>query len=192
MACPGECVIAERQVVAYDGTCCVCISLWLLLLLEDGSSFDRQSAKCCERFSCDSDLKTALARIECIRLSVCQVRGILSDYDNSVATVTTFYDSDLDEGSDPEQEYTFVEAEAEHLEGVLELYAEYEHAVSNALFAAPVLFNVGFNGFEHVLFVPSHNMIPDDPIGWREQDRFFSSGLNDLVIPALSEALATM
>ena len=115
------------------------------------------------------------------------MRRILSDFDDSVATVTAFYDSDLDY-DDSDQ----VEAEEEHLEITLELYDAYTHAVSNALFDAPVLFNVGFNGFEHVLLVPSHNVNPDDLIGWREQDKFFSSGLDDLVIPALSEALATM
>lgn len=127
-----------------------------------------------------------------MRLSVCQVRRIVSDYDCSVAAVAAFYDSDQDEGSAQEAADTFVEAEEEHLEITLDLYDAYARAVSSALINAPVLFNVGFNGFEHVLLVPSHNVNPDDLMCWSERDRFFLRGLDDLVIPALSEALATM
>ena len=128
----------------------------------------------------------------CVRPSVCQVRRIVSEYDDSVATVAAFYDSDQDEGPDQETADTFVEAEEEHLEITLDLHDAYARAVSSALINAPVLFNVGFNGFEHVLLVPSHNVNPDDLMCWSERNRFFLRGLDDLVIPALSEALATM
>ena len=118
-----------------------------------------------------------------MRLSVCQVRRIVSEYYHSVATVAASYDSDQDDDSDMEEE---------HLEITLDLYDAYERAVSSALINAPVLFNVGFNGFEHVLLVPRWKVSPDDLVYWNERDRFFLRGLDDLVIPALSEALATM
>ena len=111
------------------------------------------------------------------------MRRIVSEYYHSVATVAASYDSDQDDDSDLEEE---------HLEISLELYDAYEHAVSSALMRAPVLFHVGFNDFKHVLLVPSHNVNPDDLMYWNERDRFFFRGLKDLVIPALSEALATM
>ena len=111
-----------------------------------------------------------------MRLSVRQVRRIVSEYNHSVATVAAQV-SDMEE---------------EHLEITLDLYDAYERAVSSAMINAPVLFNVEFNGFEHVLLVPSHKVSPDDLVYWNERDRFFFRGLKDLVIPALSEALATM
>ena len=42
------------------------------------------------------------------------------------------------------------------------------------------------------IHVRRHNATPDDLVYWNERDRFFLRGLDDLVIPALSEALATM
>ena len=127
-----------------------------------------------------------------MRLSVCQVRRIVNEYDYLVATVAAYYDSDQDESSDQDAADTFVEAEEKHLEITLDLYDAYARAVSSALINAPVLCNVGFNGFEHVLLVPSLNVNADDLEYWNERDRFFLRGLEDLVIPALSEALATM
>ena len=118
-----------------------------------------------------------------MRLSVCQVRRIVSEYDHSAATVAASYDSEQDDDSDLEEE---------HHEISLDLHDAYERAMFSALINAPVLFNVGFNEFKHVLLVPSHNLNPDDLMYWHERDRFFLRGLDDLVIPALSEALATM
>ena len=120
-----------------------------------------------------------------MRLSVCQVRRIVGEYKNSEDTVDASYDSDRnDDSCDLAWE--------EHFEISMNLYDAYESAVSSALIDAPVLFNVGFNGFEHVLLVPSHNVNPDDLVNWNDRDRFFLRGLDDLVIPALSEALSTM
>ena len=118
-----------------------------------------------------------------MRLSVCQVRRIVSEYDHSVATVAASYDSDQDDDSDLEEE---------HHEISLDLHDAYERAMFSALINAPVLFNVGFNEYEQVLLVPSHNVNADDLVNWNERDRFFFRSLEDLVIPALSEALATM
>ena len=133
-----------------------------------------------------------------MRLSVCQVRRIVGEYNNSVDTVEASYDSDRDDDSCDL-------AEEEHFEISLNLYDAYESAMTSALIDAPVLFNVGFNGFEHVLVVgsmytqasstgPSRFHIDDradleTDVG---RDRFFRLGLEYLVIPALSEALATM
>ena len=122
-------------------------------------------------------------------LSVCQVRRIVSEYDQSIATFAALYDPDQDDDSE------LLEAEDEDSDLIIkavDLLDAYEHAVSDALINAPVLFNVGFNGFEHVLLVPSHNVNADDLVNWNDRDRFFLRGLEDLVIPALSEALATM
>ena len=124
-----------------------------------------------------------------MRLSVCQVRRIVSEYDQSIATFAALYDPDQDDDSE------LLEAEDEDSDLIIkavDLLDAYERAVSSALINAPVLFNVGFNGFEHVLLVPSHNVNPDDLVYWNERDRFFLRGLDNLVIPALSEALATM
>ena len=118
-----------------------------------------------------------------MQLSVRQVRRIVSEYNHSVATVAASYDSDQDDDSDLEEE---------HLEISLELYDAYEHAVSSALIRAPVLFHVGCNGFKHVLLVPSQVVTTDDLVYWSERERFFLTGLDGHVIPALSEALATM
>jgi hypothetical protein len=128
----------------------------------------------------------------CVRPSVCQVRRIVSEYDDSVGSVAAFYDTDQDEAEEEAAADALVEAEEEHLEITLDLYDAYARAVSSALINAPVLNNVEFAGFEHVLLVPSHNVNPDDLVYWSERDRFFLRGLDDLVIPALSEALATM
>ena len=119
-----------------------------------------------------------------MRLSVCQVRRIVSEYHYSVDTVAASYDSDQDDDS--------AVLEEEHLEITLDLYDAYERAVSSALITAPVLFNVEFNGFKHVLLFVWYNVNRDDLMYWTERDRFFLRGLDDLVIPALSEALATM
>ena len=122
-------------------------------------------------------------------LSVCQVRRIVSEYDQSIATFAALYDPDQDDDSE------LLEAEDEDSDLIIkavDLLDAYERAVSSALINAPVLFNVGFNGFEHVLLVPSHNVNADDLVNWNDRDRFFLRGLGDLVIPALSEALATM
>ena len=126
-----------------------------------------------------------------MRLYVCQVRRIVSEYDNSVDTVAAYYDSDPETRRLLGLRTTILETEEEHREIAVDLYDAYARAVSSALINAPVLFNVGFNGHEHVLHVPSH-VNRDDLMLWREQDRFFLSGLDNLVIPALSEALATM
>ena len=126
-----------------------------------------------------------------MQLSVCQVQRIVSDYESSVAAVAAVYDSDApDTDTD-----TIVEAEEEHFEIAWDLYDAYLCAVSSALINAPVLFNVRFKGseqFEHVLIVPTHTVDPDDLERWSERDIFFLSGLDGLVIPALSKALATM
>ena len=130
-----------------------------------------------------------------MQLSVCQVQRIVSDYEYSVAAVAAVYDSEQDEGSDQETPDTIVEAEEEHFEIAWDLYDAYLCAVSSALINAPVLFNVRFKGFEqfeHVLIVPTHTVDPDDLERWSERDIFFLSGLDGLVIPALSKALATM
>ena len=122
-------------------------------------------------------------------LSVCQVRRIVSEYDQSIATFAALYDPDQDDDSE------LLEAEDEDSDLIIkavDLLDAYERAVSSALINAPVLFNVGFNGFEHVLLVPSHNVNPDDLVYWSERERFFLRGLDDLVIPALTEALATI
>ena len=124
-----------------------------------------------------------------MRLSVCQVRRIVSEYDQSIATFAALYDPDQNDDSE------LLEAEDEDSDLIIkagDLYDAYGRAVSSALINAPVLFNVGFNEFEHVLLVPSHNVNPDDLVYWSERERFFLRGLDDLVIPALSEALATM
>ena len=120
-----------------------------------------------------------------------RVCGIVSEYDNSVDTVAAYYDSDPETRRLLGLRITILETEEEHREIAVDLYDAYARAVSSALNNAPVLFNVGFNGFEHVLLVPSI-MSPDDLVHWNERDRFFLRGLDDLVIPALSEALATM
>ena len=131
-----------------------------------------------------------------MRLSVCQVQRIVSDYESSVAAVAAVYDSEESEDSDQETPDTIVEAEEEHFDIAWDLYGDYAYAVSNALIDAPVLFNLKCKGFEqceHVLIAPTHAVPhPDDLMPWSERDRFFISGLDDLVIPALSEALATM
>ena len=118
-----------------------------------------------------------------MRQSVCQVRRIVSEYNHSVATIAASYDSDQDDDSDLEEE---------HLEISLDLYEAYERAMSSALINAPVLLNVRFNGFKHVLLVPSQVVTTDDLVYWSERERFFLTGLDGHVIPALSEALATM
>ena len=122
-------------------------------------------------------------------LSVCQVRRIVSEYDHSIATFAALYDPDQNDDSE------LLEAEDEDSDLIVkaeDLYDAYGRAISSALINAPVLFNVGFNGFEHVLLVPSHNVNAHDLVNWIERDRFFFGSLRDLVIPALSEALATM
>ena len=124
-----------------------------------------------------------------MRLSVCQVRRIVSEYDQSIATFAALYDPDQHDDSD------LLEAEEDDSDLIIkavDLLDAYEHAVSSALINAPVLFNVGFNEYEQVLLVPSHNVNADDLVNWNERDRFFFRSLEDLVIPALSEALATM
>ena len=124
-------------------------------------------------------------------LSVCQVRRIVSEYDHSIATFAALYDPDQNDDS----ELLEAEDEDSDLIGKAEdLYDAYGRAVSSALINAPVLFNVGFNEFEHVLLVPSRFHIDDrsdleTDVG---RDRFFRLGLEYLVISALSEALATM
>ena len=126
-----------------------------------------------------------------MRLCVCQVRRIVSEYDNSVATVVAYYDSDPETRTLLGLRTTILETEGEHREIAEDLYDAYARAVSSALINAPVLSNVGFNGHEHVLLVPSH-VNRDDLMLWSEQDKFFFRGLDNLVIPALSETLATM
>ena len=124
-----------------------------------------------------------------MRLYVCQVRRIVSEYYQSIATFAALYDADHDDNSD------LLEAEDDDSDLIIkavDLLDAYERAVSSALINAPVLFNVGFNGFEHVLLVPSHNVNPDDLVTDVGRDIFFLQGLDRLVIPALSEALATM
>ena len=122
-------------------------------------------------------------------LSVCQVRRIVSEYDHSIATFAALYDPDQNDDSE------LLEAEDEDSDLIVkaeDLYDAYGRAVSSALINAPVLFNVGFNEFKHVLLVPSQNVNAHDLVNWNERDRFFFRSLEDLVIPALSEALATM
>ena len=63
-----------------------------------------------------------------MQLSVCQVRRIVSEYDNSVATLAASYDSDQDDNSDQEEH---------HLQITLDLYDAYERAVFSALINAP-------------------------------------------------------
>ena len=124
-----------------------------------------------------------------MRLYVCQVRRIVSEYYQSIATFAALYDADHDDNSD------LLEAEDDDSDLIIkavDLLDAYERAVSSALINAPVLFNVGFNEYEQVLLVPSHNVNADDLVNWNERDRFFFRSLEDLVIPALSEALATM
>ena len=128
-----------------------------------------------------------------------QVRRILCDYKYSVAIVADLYDTDQDEGSeqeiddiyDTDQDEVAI-AENDSLEIGLELYDIYARAVSTALINAPDLINVGYNGLEQVLLVPSRDVNPDELVSWIERERFFTEGLDDIVIPALSEALATM
>ena len=124
-----------------------------------------------------------------MRLYVCQVRRIVSEYYKSIATFAALYDADHDDDSD------LLEAEDDDSDLIIkavDLLDAYERAVSSALINAPVLFNVGFNEYEQVLLVPSHNVNADDLVNWNERDNFFFGSLEDLVIPALSEALATM
>ena len=65
----------------------------------------------------------------CVRPSVCQVRRIVSEYDDSVATVAAFYDTDQDEAEEEDAADALVEAEEEHLEITLDLYDAYAHAL---------------------------------------------------------------
>ena len=95
----------------------------------------------------------------------------------------------LVEDSDPETPDTIAESLEEIFGVALDLYDAYASAVSSALIHAPELFSVGFKEF---LIAPTHAWHPDDLMHWSERDTFFLSGLDGLVIPALSEALATM
>ena len=127
-----------------------------------------------------------------MRLSAYKVRRIVSDYDDSSAAIAHFYDSDQDTDSDQEAAITLVEAEEEQLEVALDLYDEYLTLLSSALLNAPVLSELRFNEYQQVIFVPCHQVNRDDLMRWSERDRFFLRGLDDLVVPALSGALAGM
>ena len=126
-----------------------------------------------------------------MRLSVCQVRDIVDEYDYSVDTVAEFYDYNMDNQVTTELYETYVETEEEHLEISLDLYDAYTRAVSSTLINAPALSDLQYAEFGNVLLFASENVLRDDLMYWSERDRFFAM-LDDLVIPALTMALAAV
>ena len=74
----------------------------------------------------------------------------------------------------------------------LNLYDECLTLVSSALLNAPVLSELRFNEYGQVILVLCHQVDRDDLTRWSEKASFFIRGLDDLVIPALAEALAGM
>ena len=126
-----------------------------------------------------------------VRLSVCQVRDIVDEYDYSVDTIAEFYESNMDNPVDRELYETYMETEEEHLDISMDLYDAYTEAVSITLNNAPVLNDLRYADFGNVLLFASENVLRDDLTSWSERDRFFSM-LDDLVIPALTMALAAV
>ena len=75
--------------------------LLLLLLLDDNyfHELTQVLSVCCQLLCFDSVVRVALGQMHVCTMFFCQVRRIVSDYDDSVAAVAVFYDSGQDADS---------------------------------------------------------------------------------------------
>ena len=128
----------------------------------------------------------------CVRLPVCEARRIVNGFDESVAQIAQFYDSDVDSDEGATMTAAADQAEARQLEVAQELYDEYIAIASRALLDAPILSELRFCAYEQVLFLPCREVSRNDLSFWGRRRIFFVEEVEELIIPALAEALARM
>ena len=128
-----------------------------------------------------------------------ETRAIASRFPDSAADVAGYYSSD-DSGSDSE----FEDAEAQHRDAeaqhrsdchtmfVGNLWDEYLCNVTAAVLRAPLLSEVGFDEYEHVVLFSCQEIRRGDLVRWIAREAFFIRGIDDLVIHALCAALSEM